>query len=153
MLENLLRTLLRSVRLHDPLGVHPSFQDIRNIHPTTLNAEESLENSLQSPSDGTRAGFHRTYPPQEVVWAQQLPRCPCTGSDTPSAKLCRIRMTTREQKRHIRKNHIEFLKTPWTAGCPWDTWPVSRQKCPELPDVLLADIRGLLIFCRFFDIR
>ena len=24
MLENLLRTLLRSVRLHDPLGVHPT---------------------------------------------------------------------------------------------------------------------------------
>ena len=27
------------------------------------------------------------------------------------------------------KNHIKFLKSPWTAGCPWDTRPVSRQKC------------------------
>ena len=35
----------------------------------------------------------------------------------------------REQKRHIRKDHIKFLKTSWTAGCPWDTRPVSRQKC------------------------
>ena len=26
LLENLLRTLLRSVRLHDPLGVHPSLR-------------------------------------------------------------------------------------------------------------------------------
>ena len=24
----------------------------------------------------------------------------------------------RERKRHIRKNHINFLKTPLTAGCP-----------------------------------
>ena len=38
----------------------------------------------------------------------------------------------REQKRHIRKNHINFLKTSWMAGCPWDTRPVSRQKCPFL---------------------
>ena len=27
----------------------------------------------------------------------------------------------REQKRRIRKNHINFLKIPWTSGCPWDT--------------------------------
>ena len=38
----------------------------------------------------------------------------------------------REQKRHIRKNRINFLKTSWMAGCPWDTRPVSRQKCPFL---------------------
>ena len=36
----------------------------------------------------------------------------------------------REQKTHIRKNHIKFLTTPWTGGCPWDTRPVSRQKGP-----------------------
>ena len=28
---------------------------------------------------------------------------------------------SREQKRHIRKNHINFLKTSWMAGCPWKT--------------------------------
>ena len=38
----------------------------------------------------------------------------------------------REQKRDIRKAHIKFLKTPWMAGCPWDTQPVSQQKCPFL---------------------
>ena len=36
--------------------------------------------------------------------------------------------TNREQKRHTIKNHIKFLTAPWTAGCPWDTRPVSRQK-------------------------
>ena len=35
-----------------------------------------------------------------------------------------------EKKRHIRKNHINFLKTSWTARCPCDTQPVSRQNCP-----------------------
>ena len=38
----------------------------------------------------------------------------------------------RKQKRHIRKNHINFLKTSWMAGRPWDTRPVSRQACPFL---------------------
>ena len=37
---------------------------------------------------------------------------------------------SREQKRHIRKSHIKFLKTPWMAGRPWDTRPVSRQNWP-----------------------
>ena len=36
---------------------------------------------------------------------------------------------SREQKRRIRKNHIKFLKSRWTARCPWETRPVSRQKC------------------------
>ena len=43
-----------------------------------------------------------------------------------------VQPACREQKRHIRKNHINFLKTSWMAGCPWDTRPVSRQKCPFL---------------------
>ena len=47
--------------------------------------------------------------------------------ELPSRSYC---ASIREQKRRIRKNHINFLKTPWMAGCPWDTRPVSRQKCP-----------------------
>ena len=35
----------------------------------------------------------------------------------------------REQKRHIRKNHINFLKTPGRPGVPGTPGGVSRQKC------------------------
>ena len=37
-------------------------------------------------------------------------------------------MIFREQKRHIRKNHIKFLKNPSMAGCPRNTRPVSPAK-------------------------
>ena len=30
----------------------------------------------------------------------------------------RVASLPREQKRHIRKNHLNFLKTLWMAGCP-----------------------------------
>ena len=41
--------------------------------------------------------------------------------------------SNREQKRHIRKNHVKYTKTSgMPAGCPWHTRPVSRQKCPLL---------------------
>ena len=31
-------------------------------------------------------------------------------------------------EKDIRQNHINFLKTLWTASCPWHTPPVSRRK-------------------------
>ena len=44
----------------------------------------------------------------------------------------------RDQKRNIRKNHPKFLKTPWTAGCPWEIRVVSRQNCPYLPFLVIS---------------
>ena len=45
---------------------------------------------------------------------------------TSRKEICHLELTLgesspdlqREQKRHIRKNHIKYLKKPWAAGCP-----------------------------------
>ena len=49
LVENLLRTLLRSVRLHDPLGVHPS--DAELLHEALFS-----ESKIWHPQ--TRASAH-----------------------------------------------------------------------------------------------
>ena len=55
--------------------------------------------------------------------------CACNYSmQIRSHGLCVCWAKGTQQKRHIRTNHINFLKSQWTVGCPWGTRPVSRQK-------------------------
>ena len=57
----------------------------------------------------------------------------CSPRLAPRERQSGVRLGNRE--RHISKNHIKFLKSPWTAGCPRHTRPVSRQNA---------------LFCQFF---
>ena len=54
LLENLLRTLLRSVRLHDPLGVHPTKAPLTCKWPTNILA--ILRSSARAPTIKTVRG-------------------------------------------------------------------------------------------------
>ena len=102
-------------------GSSPILQDfsLHNIviglslppRPKILNSTHLLQTVLVEHSFST---FSNSPPAQEssISKVAILPGAP--------------KADIRDQKRHIRQNHIQFLKTPWMAGCPWDTRPVSR---------------------------